>query len=63
MGMNTVIRIIKHAESYEARNDNPGRRSINNRMSPNEAEEAAKALARNCHAWRKKMGRRTPRQR
>jgi len=26
--------------------DNPGRRSINNRMSPKEAEEAAKALAR-----------------
>ena len=51
--MNTVIRIIKHAESYEVRvsrffyfDDNPGRRSINNRMSPKEAEEAAKALAR-----------------
>ena len=46
--MNTVIRIIKHAESYEVRvsrffyfDDNPGRRSINNRMSPKEAEEAA----------------------
>ena len=51
--MNKVIRIIKHAESYEVRvsrflyfDDNPGRRSINNRMSPKEAEEAAKALAR-----------------
>jgi hypothetical protein len=51
--MNTVIRIIKHAESYEVRtsrffyfDDNPGRRSISNRMSPKEAEEAAKALAR-----------------
>ena len=48
-----MIRIIKHAESYEVRtsrffyfDDNPGRRSINNRMSPKEAEEAAKALAR-----------------
>jgi hypothetical protein len=51
--MNKVIRIIKHTESYEVRisqflyfDDNPGRRSINNRMSPQEAEEAAKALAR-----------------
>jgi hypothetical protein len=51
--MNKVIRIIKHAESYEVRvsrflyfDDNPGRRSINNRMLPQEAEEAAKALAR-----------------
>ena len=51
--MNEVIRITKHAESYEVRvsrffyfDDNPGRRSINNRMSPKEAEEAAKALAR-----------------
>ena len=52
-GINKFIRIIKHAESYEVRvsqflyfDDNPGRRSINNRMSPKEAEEAAKALAR-----------------
>jgi hypothetical protein len=50
---NTVVRIIKHAESSEVRtsrflylDDNPGRRSINNRMSPEEAEEAANALAR-----------------
>jgi hypothetical protein len=47
--MNTVIRIIKHAECYEVRtsrffyfDNNPGRRSINNRMSPKEAEEAAR---------------------
>jgi hypothetical protein len=46
--MSTVVRIIKHAESYEVRvsrffyfDDTPGRRSINNRMSPEEAEEAA----------------------
>ena len=51
--MNTVIRIIKHAESYEVRvsrffyfDDNPGRRSINNRMSPEQAEDEAKKRAR-----------------
>jgi len=43
--MNTVIRIIKHAESCEVRvsrffyfDHNPGRRSTNNRMSPKEAD-------------------------
>jgi hypothetical protein len=45
-----TVRIIKHAESYEVRVSrffyNPGRRSINGRMTPKEAEEAAKALAR-----------------
>jgi hypothetical protein len=51
--MRTVVRIIKHAESYEVRvsrffyfDDNPGRRSINNRMLPKEAENGAQALAR-----------------
>ena len=55
-----TVRIIKHAESYEVRvsrffyfDDNPGRPSINNRMSPEEAEEAAKELAR---AKREKIG-------
>jgi len=52
-GMSTVVRIIKHAESYEVRvsrffyfDDNPGRRSINNRMSPEQAEDEAKKRAR-----------------
>jgi hypothetical protein len=51
--MKSTVRLIKHAESYEVRvshyfyfDDNPGRRSINQRMAPEEAEAAAKALAR-----------------
>jgi hypothetical protein len=51
---NTVVRIIKHEESFEVRvstffyfDDNPGRRSIRiNRMKPEEAEAAAKAYAK-----------------
>jgi hypothetical protein len=51
------MRLIKHAESYEVRypdgtpsryfyfDDNPGRRAINKRMSPAEAEEQAKVFA------------------
>ena len=48
-----TVRVIKHAESYEVRtsrffyfDDNPGRRSINNRMSPEQAEDEAKKRAR-----------------
>ena len=52
------MRLIKHTESYEVRypdgtpsryfyfDDNPGRRAINKRMSPAEAEEQAKVFAR-----------------
>ncbi|MGA7804238.1 hypothetical protein [Bradyrhizobium sp.] len=51
------IRLIKHEEGYEARYpdntpsrhfyfDNAGRRAINKRMTPKQAEEAAKAFAR-----------------
>jgi hypothetical protein len=38
---NPVVRIIKHQESFEVRvstffyfDDNPGRRAVNNRMTP-----------------------------
>jgi hypothetical protein len=58
-GMKTV-RIIRHPASYEVRvsqffyfDDAPGRCSINKRMTSEEAEEAAKALAR---AEREKLG-------
>jgi hypothetical protein len=51
--MRTEIRLIKHNESYEVRvsryfyfDDDKGRRSINKRMSPTEAEQAAKEFAR-----------------
>lgn len=47
------IRVIRHEESIEVRvsrffyfDDNPGRRAINGRMTREEAEEAAKELAR-----------------
>ena len=51
---NTVVRIIKHEESFEVRastffyfDDNPGRRSIReNRMKPEEAKAAARAYAK-----------------
>jgi hypothetical protein len=50
---NPVVRIIKHEESFEVRvstffyfDDNPGRRAINNRMTPEAAEQAAKAYAK-----------------
>ena len=51
--MQTVVRLIKHAESYEVRvstfiyyDEDPGRRSINGRPSPENAEERAKQIAR-----------------
>jgi hypothetical protein len=50
---NTVVRIIKHQESFEVRvstffyfDDNPGRRAVNNRMMPEEDEKAARAYAK-----------------
>ena len=50
---NTVVRIIKHEESFEVRvstffyfDDNPGRRAINKRMKSEEAEAAARAYAK-----------------
>ena len=53
-----TMRLSKHAESYEVWypdgtpsryfyfDDNPGRRAINKRMAPAQAEEQAKAFAR-----------------
>jgi hypothetical protein len=50
---NTVVRIIKHEESFEVRvstffyfDDNPSRRAISNRMTPEAAEQAARAYAK-----------------
>ena len=50
---NPVVRIIKHEESFEVRvsaffyfGDNPGRRPINNRVTPEAPEQAAKAYAK-----------------
>jgi phosphomannomutase len=50
---NTVVRIIKHQESFEVRvstffyfDDNLGRRAVKNRMTPEEAEKAARAYAK-----------------
>jgi hypothetical protein len=50
---NTVVRIIKHEESFEVRvstffhfDDNPGRRAINKRMKSEAAEAAARAYAK-----------------
>jgi hypothetical protein len=50
---NTVVRIIKHEESFEVRvstffyfDDHPGRRSITRRTKPEEAEAAARAYAK-----------------
>ena len=54
----TTVRLIPHEESYEVHysdgrpsvyfyhDDNPGRRSITGRLSPEEALEKAKAFAR-----------------
>lgn len=51
--MQTIVRLIKHAESYEVRvstfiyyDDDPGRRSINGRPSSENAQERAKQIAR-----------------
>lgn len=48
-----VIRIIPHVESIEVRvssffyfDDDPGRRSVTDRLTRQQAEDAAKALAR-----------------
>ena len=50
---NTVVRIIKHQESFEVRvstffyfDGSPGRRAVNNRVTPEEAEAAARAYAK-----------------
>jgi hypothetical protein len=50
---NPVVRIIKHGESLQVRvstffyfDDNPGRRAINNRMTPEAAEAAARVYAK-----------------
>jgi hypothetical protein len=49
----TVVRIIKHEESFEVRvstffnfDENPGRRAINKRMKSEAAEAAARAYAK-----------------
>ena len=50
---NTVVRIIKHEESFEVRvstffffDDHSGRRSITKHMKPEEAKAAARAYAK-----------------
>jgi phosphomannomutase len=50
---NPFVRIIKHQENFEVRvstffyfDDNPGRRAVNNRMTPEAAEKAARAYAK-----------------
>ncbi|MGJ5032287.1 hypothetical protein ACQR1I_35995 [Bradyrhizobium sp. HKCCYLS2038] len=57
--MQTIVRLIKHEESYEVRvstfiyfDENEGRRAITGRLSPEAAEEQAKQLARAEQAQR-----------
>jgi hypothetical protein len=53
----TTVRLIKHEESYEVRvstffhfDDNAGRRSINNRPSPEQTLQEARAFAKQKRA-------------